>query len=201
MDVLLQRALQCDPGAQRALVEKFQPMIDAFLRRVVGDGVRRHVSCSDIGQEVFARAFASLHTLPETATLEDFKRRLFRYTRWIVVDLARKGKNFVGESICHRPSRGGSERRSARRGFERRPLRRQRRTGTVTRSDEVAWVRKMSWKLPEKYRRVILLRLEGKTFSEVAEILGEDRQTIHKRYQRAGKKLATLLKVRGRKGV
>ena len=54
--------------------------------------------------------------------------------------------------------------------------------GPVTLHDELARVRALTERLPESSRRVLLGRMEGRTYEELATESGEPVDTIRKRY-------------------
>lgn len=173
MDPILRRAFSGSVRAQAELVSRYANELRAFVESKTGPKVRRNLSISDLCQETFMKVFrASLETIPEGATLEAFRGRLFQNALWIIQKQARRHDHYLGESSCPKsPDEvvGGQKRED----------------GNVTRADELSWVFGLSDRIGTKYGSTVRLRAQGKDFWEVARVLGITEQAARKRYERA----------------
>lgn len=130
--------------------------------------------------ETFGRLFRSLHVLPEEASLDDVQGILFRNANWTLADQGRKAAKFRGESA------GGAT------GIEDQPIG-ELDAGTVTRDDEMDWIRLQIHRLSENQAQVVERRLGGMSFEAIAENLGIAKDTCRKRYLRASLRLKKLI--------
>lgn len=170
IDALLANAVRGDSSARDELVRRHAAELSRFVERQLGARMRRQVSIADVCQETFAVVLRSLDSLPEGATNDMFRARLFKNTEWVIAQFARRGRRFEGESQAPRhetPASAGTE------------------TGPVTRAEEIDRLRRLAERLPENYRAVVLLRLEGKSFAEIGLAVGLDEALARKRYERA----------------
>ena len=168
----MQAARAGDRAARNALYERFEPRLRAYLARRVGKKLTRAVSVSDLCQDTFLQVLDALRVLPEDATLDDFQGLLFRHAQWIVGKQAEKHGGFRGESTpgaavdpVAPPNDGRSK-------------------GEVTRLDELEWLRALVGTLPEDQAAVVRLRLDGRTFAEIARELGIRADGARQRYLR-----------------
>jgi len=157
------------------------PIVEVYLRRHVGPGLRRHTSLSDIQQVAMLRGVDALRRLPETASLSDAKALFLRHARWAIGHSVRQAQAFAGESD------GRVDRRAAALAA---PVSSE---GVVTRGDELRKLESEVRRLPRELADVVRLRLRGCTFREIALELGAAEDTVRKRLLRA----AVLLRERG----
>jgi len=169
MDPLLEEARDGSEAAQAALGERFGPELLAYVERRLGPRVRRQSSAEDVAQDVLLRVFRSLASLPDEATLDLFKGRLFKNAQWVIDEHARRAQRFAGESAA--PATPVVDE------FER--------TGAVTRADDAARLRALAERLDPIYRDAILGRIAGQSFEEIAAASGENLETVRKRFFRA----------------
>lgn len=122
----------------------------------------------------FGRVFASLESLPPTATLGDFRTRLHHCARWLILELARHSDRHPGESAAGRPISRVAEHSGDT-------------TGPVTHDDDKAWLQGLLDQLDPKAASIIRERMAGRTFPEIAAALGEREETVRKRYVRCAR--------------
>ena len=186
---LLRRAHQGDEEARAEIHRRFEGPLEAFVRSIVGPGFLRHSSVDEVCQETLLRCFSDLAELPDDATPEVFRNRLFRNARWIVHRLVERSRDFVGESaVTPQPDEGASPDPAEIPHSQ---------TGAVTRRDELAHVERLVSRLRPAYAEVIRLRTSGLDFAQVAARLGCREEAARKRYSRAVEQLQQLLSERG----
>ncbi len=187
MDTLLRAAATGCRQSQEELTQRFLPSLRAYVGREMGATIRRLYSIDDVCQDVLLRVFRTLSTLPSEATLETLSARLFQNVRWVLAEKAEKAKRFAGESQVGGGLAGARDNTT--------------RTGNVTREDEELWLRSMVLTLEPKFSEVIRLRLQGWSFSQIGTELGENTDTIRKRYHKASKVLEEKILTRRYHGI
>lgn len=168
---LLERALEGDPGAFGALLERHVETLRAFARRWLPVDVRRTVSPSDVVQE------ASLVALRRLAELEDRGPGPFR--AWLLAIVRLK----VREAVRRHARRRAHEGRLA----AQRPAAPVVAPSSGAQSQEARdlALRALA-RLPPSYREVLrMARWEGVPLGEVAARLGRTREAVKKLYGRA----------------
>ncbi len=98
MHPLLSEAAQGSLPAQQQLVERFTADLRQYIDRKMWRRLKRHVSAADLSQETFVQVFRSLASLPEDATLDTFKGRLFKNASWLIARRSEAAGHFHGES-------------------------------------------------------------------------------------------------------
>lgn len=174
---LLSRARAGERAARDELYVRFRGTLEAYLGRKVGARLGRAVSLSDLSQDSFLQALGGLERLPERATFDDFRGLLFQHARWVLGKQVDRHRDFVGESIAGEGAASGR----AQPGPES--------AGSVTQADETAWLVELVEALPKEQADVVRLRLEGLSFSEVAERLGIREGSARQRYLRGSREL------------
>ena len=172
-DDLVRLAQEGRAEALDELLAQASPLLRRYLERRVGTRLRRFVSVSDVEQEVLMQALQVLRRLPPDASVEDFRALLFQHARWSVgkaVDRNRRahGQSSAGDGTVPQPSRS---------------------FGSVTRADEVGWLRERIDRLPEGQRDVVTRRMEGRTFGEISVDLGIGEDAARKRFLSAALRL------------
>ncbi len=173
MDPLLRDAMAGSAAAADELAHRYRPLVETYLARRVGARIRRHYEVDDLVQDVFEKVLRSLRSLPDDATLETFAGRLLRNAQWVVARAARRAEPLAGESAA--PTGGDAPDSNPAREAQ----------GPVTLRDELHRVHRLAGRLDERSRRVLLGRMEGRTFEELAAESGELLDTVRKRYLRA----------------
>jgi len=168
-DELLQRAAAGDSAAQQDLVDNNAKSLRRYLDRHMGIRMQRAVSAADLSQEVFTRVFQALASMPEDATARTFRRWLYRHANWVLSNHGNRAGRHVGESVA------GS-------GYEHETP--QASQGEVTLRDEVVWLQELISRLEPKYADVVRLRLQSKSFAEIAEQLQINEDTARQRHAR-----------------
>lgn len=149
------------------------PTIEAYLRRHVGAALRRHASLSDIQQVAMLRGVDALRRLPDTASLSDAKALFLRHARWAIGHSVRQAQAMAGESDAR------ADRRPAALAVP------QSSEGVVTRGDELRQLESDVRRLPRELGDAVRLRLRGRTFREIAVVLGVSEDAVRKRLLRA----------------
>lgn len=65
-------------------------------------------------------------------------------------------------------------------------------TGPVTRRDQVEWLRALVERLPDRYARVVRLRLDGLGYADIAARLGVGEAAVRQRFSRVLRLLTEL---------
>ncbi len=168
---LLARALDGSTEAHGELFDRMSPRLRAFFRKSVGKRLARAVSVSDLCQETFLRSLRVIETLPADARVRHFHGALYRNARWLVADQARRTHDFQGESAAESPGEllvGDS-------GHA---------TGPVTSTDERRWLHEHVGALDPGIEAVVRLRMQGRSFADLARELGLKESTARKRFLR-----------------
>ncbi|MCR9245195.1 MAG: sigma-70 family RNA polymerase sigma factor [bacterium] len=166
---LIARARAGDPEAECELVQTNAAQLRRYLDRRMGSHMRRTVSAADLGQEIFARVFAALKTMPTGADARTFRRWLYRHADWVLSNHGNAARHWRGESAAGARSDVAEPQPSA---------------GAVTRGDEAAWLHALVERLPGRYADVVRLRLAGLAFAEIANRLGIREETARQRHAR-----------------
>ncbi|MBJ01570.1 MAG: hypothetical protein CMK00_01725 [Planctomycetes bacterium] len=169
---LIGRALNGSTAAREQLLHLCTPELSRFVARSMGGHLKRAYSVEDICQDTFLRALGALDALPSGADYNDFRGVLYQHAHWV---LARKGRQaglFRGESA------GDADRVEARANAT---------EGEVTRADERAYLGAAVARLTPDLARVVRLRLDGLSFSEIAKATATPEGTLRKRFMRASK--------------
>ncbi len=177
---VVRAAREGSEDAQARLLEACEKPLRSFLKKKMGAKLQRHLSVSDLSQEVFAQVFRAMDHLVDDATLDDFKALLFRNADWISMRRGQRAQRFTGESIVEafQPEEARPPAASM---------------GPVTRADEMDKVHRLIDSLDEKYSSVLRLRMKGESFAEIARALGLTEDNARKRCLRASQKLTEKL--------
>ncbi|MFG0316289.1 MAG: RNA polymerase sigma factor [Planctomycetota bacterium JB042] len=173
MDRLLADARNGSTSALEEIARRFRPLVATYLERRVGSHIRRREAIDDLTQEVFARVLPALDTLPPDATLDTLAGRLLKNAQWVVAASSHRAARFAGESAAPDAAVATPERTK----------------GPVTLKDELDRLRALTDRMADPARRVLLGRMEGRSFEELAAESGEKVDTVRKRYLRALKEL------------
>ena len=172
---LVARAQRGDPQALTRLVEAVTPTLRTYIRRRVGERLGRFVSLSDLEQEVLLQGTRSLDRMAPGATLEDFQALLQVHAGWAIGKSVRSYENAAGESraqdgVVRAREEGAS-------------------MGSVTRADEVGWLHERIDALEEPQREIVLLRMQGVTFVEIATQLELSEDQVRRHFVRAAARI------------
>jgi RNA polymerase sigma-70 factor (ECF subfamily) len=178
-----EKLLAGSPGAFRALVTIYMPMMLAAARRVL----RSEADAQDAVQDAFIAASNRLNTLREPAAIGPWLRRIAinqAITRWrrrtraaedSIDDLLPRFDEEGWRVTAPDPPASNVEE-------------------DLSRADTQAAVRAAIDRLPDTHRMVILLRdIEGLSTAEAAERLGIEENALKVRLHRARAALRTLL--------
>lgn len=179
--VYVKKARTGDEKAYRYLVDKYKRALYFHIRKMVKDDE----VIEDLVQEVFSKAFNSLHSYSDTYA---FSTWLYRIASNHSIDYLRKKKlktYSINEPITTKSGEMEYSLPDETYAADRLILRKQRRN----------IVREAMNQLPDKYRRVIELRhMEEKSYQEIAEILNEPLGTVKAHIFRARELLYKSLK-------
>lgn len=170
MHDLLRAATAGDERARSELVAMHAPRLQRYIERRSGARLLRETSTSDMVQETFLRLFSALRAMPGDATLDTFRRWMFRHADWVLQNHGRAAARHRGESVAETPPPGLAATSPA--------------TGAVTAADEAAWLRSLLQRLPARYGDVVRLRLEGLSFAAIGAQLGVDEAAARQRFAR-----------------
>ncbi len=189
---LLARAAGRDRSAQDRLIRRFMAPLHAYVRLRMGPFLRARESVRDIVQNACIEAMERLPSWP-CRDVDDFRRGLFRVAEQRIVDRVR----------YHRSERRSTEReRSATDGDDEltEQMAAAYRDSLLTPSrqasarEEIERIEAAFARLPEDYRRVILLsRFSGLPPAEIAEQMGRSHHAIWNLTSRALARLSVLL--------
>ena len=178
---LIERARAGDSQARGELYVHFEGTLRSYLDRKTGAKLARAVSLSDLCQETFLGALDALRVLPSGATLDDFRGILLRHALWTVGKQVEKHRAFRGESVLGEavpdarvPASEPSE-------------------GDVTRRDEAGWLAELVERLEAEQAAVVRLRLDGRSFAEIAAELSIREGTARQRYLRGSRALREMV--------
>lgn len=179
--VYVKQACNGDEEAYRRLVEKYKRALHFHIRKMVNDdGV-----IEDLVQEVFSKAFSSLHSYSDSYA---FSTWLYRIASNHAIDYLRK-KKLKTYSIDEPVSTASGEMKVTL------PDETYAADQLVLRKQRKNIVSEAMNSLPEKYRKVIALRhMEEKSYQEIAEILNEPLGTVKAHIFRARELLYKYLK-------
>ena len=174
---LIQQFQKGDTAAFEILVRRYERPLFTFLLRLTRD---RH-KAEDLFQDTFLRI---LKALPGYQEKGKFSNWLFRIANSVVIDAGRKDqvrrRNFLNDEQKVYEAEGHAE-----------PPDR-----AVERSELLNQVEEALASLPEKQRRVFLLRQHGDLrFKEIAEILDQPLNTVLSQMRYAVAKLRNTLSV------
>ena len=163
-------------GEESALDELYVRTCDrlqAYVTRISGSRLLRHVVSADMIQDTYVRVYRALDALRPDANLEDFWLLLRRNAMWVVRNQGRRYADRQGESAL---GEGGLGEQGQ--GLERE-------TGIVTRRDEASWLMDQVGLLDTGHREVVRRRLNQEPFSDIAEDVGLSEDAVRQRYSRA----------------
>ena len=163
-------------GEESALDELYVRTCDrlqAYVTRISGSRLLRHVVSADMIQDTYVRVYRALGALRPDANLEDFWILLRRNAMWVVRNQGRRYADRPGESAL---GEGGLGEQGQ--GLEGE-------TGIVTRRDEASWLMNQVGLLDTGHREVVRRRLNQEPFSDIAEDVGLSEDAVRQRYSRA----------------
>ena len=174
------------PEAVERLCRHYEPPLDVYVQRHMGPATRRWVEPADIVQGVLFEVLQRLPELARDLDQEDLSRRLFRTARSRIRDAVRRHARRSGESYAPELERRGGPGTSLEESW-----------GRVTLADTRRWLEGLVARLPERYAHPVrMVGLQGLSYDEAAEVLGVERETVRKRYERARDSLRA--RIRGR---
>ncbi|WP_419192098.1 RNA polymerase sigma factor [Engelhardtia mirabilis] len=166
---LVRGAQAGDSAALDALFARFYPRVLAIVRRRMGQGLRRHHESLDVAQEAMAeaiRGFDRFELRDETAftawlagIVENRLRDLAKYHRRAKRDAGREVRASSLDPDAIAPPEPGD------RSTEATP------SELVAEHEQHGRARAALERLPHRQRRAIELRLEGRSWAEVARLL------------------------------
>jgi len=165
------------PEAVELLCRHFEPRLEDYVERHMGASARRWVEPADIVQGVLFEVVPRLRELPFELDAEDLARRLFRTASSRIRDAVRRharksGESYAPEQALHARGRAAHPEDGS--------------SGSVTQADTRRWLEELVARLPERYALPVrLVGLQGQSYDEAAEVLGIERETVRKRYERA----------------
>lgn len=154
--VLVRRALGGDAGSYDALVHRYQRQVYSLLYRMLGNPC----DAEDMAQETFIRAYRALHTFRQDAS---FLTWLYKIASNLSVDLIRSRRSKSAGSLDEEIEAGREPAASSR---DTSP------EDAAIRGSVGDIVHQAIMELPDKYRRVVLLRhVADMSIEEIAEQL------------------------------
>ena len=167
-------------------LDAFEPLVQRYERRLFGyflNLVEDPAAAADLAQETFVRVYRAAGRYQETGKFESW---LFR----IASNLVRSRQRRPDQRRPHLPleeAPAGAGELAA--------------TGREARPDEATWraevrdaLRQALPRLPLVFREAVLLRdVEGRSYREIAEMLGVEEGTVKSRAHRGRKHLRELL--------
>lgn len=168
-----------DPDAIDQLCRYFEQPATRYVMRRMWPSTRRWCDPEAVAQQALFETMQSLATLPEGAGEDAVLQRLQRNAHWQILMEARRNRRTVGESALENGMATRDEEGPS--------------TGPVTRNDEKEWLRAFVERLPESYRDVVGLSLDGLAPGEIAERLELSSEAVRKRLERAREALARTI--------
>jgi RNA polymerase sigma-70 factor (ECF subfamily) len=168
--LLVLRCQRGDPEAFREIVNRWEPRLYYYLRRLLGnDG-----AVWDVLQETWLAVFRGVRTLGD---VRKFPAWLYRVTRAKAVDAMRKQNRHIEPP--EEPQVDGAEDGSA----------------ILMAREEAQLVHEQLGKLSASHREVLTLRfLEDFSIGEISEVLGVSEGTVRSRLHYAKKDLSQFLR-------
>lgn len=170
---LLSAARAGSNEALGALMESMRPHLRAFLRQNVGGSMKRHLSTSDLEQDVLLGAQDMVTRLPADAQASDLQALVLRHAHWAIGKASRKSGRIVGESAL--PENRADPAASV-------PS-----TGQVTAAEELERFQELLSDLPDDLADVIRLRGQDLTFQRIGEELDIGEDAARKRFLRGAR--------------
>lgn len=171
---LIDRVRAGEKAAFRTLVERYEPVVAATVRGMLGPGDE----AEDVAQETFIRFWRSIGAFRGDSSLKTYLTRIaINLSLNALKRRKRRQGRIVPESVDEMAIAGGDDRHR------------------VDRDDTRAVVRAGLERLDEKHRAVVLLRMiEGFSTAETAEILELPQGTVLSRLSRGMTKLEEILR-------
>lgn len=170
-------------------IEAFEALVKAYEKRVYNIALKmlgNPEDAEDAAQEAFIKAYMSIGTFRGDSR---FSVWLYRLTNNCCIDLLRKRRDKMSLSVT------GADGETVELDI---PDERSGPEDEVIKKELRLSVREGLEKLPEEYRRILVLREIGaQSYAEIAEILDIDIGTVKSRIFRARKKLLELLRSDG----
>jgi RNA polymerase sigma factor (sigma-70 family) len=179
--------------ARDALIQRFQKLVLHYLRKRMGDRLKRFSSEEDLLQEVLMRGVQALEKMPDGARPADFRGVLLQHARWVLLERGRQSGDFLGESIVIRHDPDGCRSGSQPEVVDGAATW----TGLVAQADQDRWLRALVLRLDEKHASVVQLYLDGRSYGEIAQELGISEANARKRLQRAARSLGQRVRKPG----
>lgn len=182
---LVERVRKGDQQAFSRLLEKYRYRLAVMIHCRMGGGLRRDADVDDILQETFLRAYRDIDGFDYKAP-GSFMSWLARIAENVIVDAARSRNRLkrAGEHVPFRSESnpGGPE-----------PIDRHTPSRIFSENESLGRFVEMLARLPEDYRRVIVLaKVEGLSLSEVAQRLEKSNEATSLLLHRAIKRLRSL---------
>ncbi|MEM7306938.1 MAG: sigma factor-like helix-turn-helix DNA-binding protein [Planctomycetota bacterium] len=176
----LAAARRGDRSAQDRLCLAFYPDVLAYARRKMGPRAQRLDSPESVANEGLAKTMREIGGLPASAGLGDLRARLYRNTWTRIANLVNGHEGFLGQSADAHPSAP--------------PVPATRTTRTVTRRDQVRFLRALIRLLRPKYRKAVYLHaISGWSYDLIADRLGLRRDTAKRHYGRGVQALRCIV--------
>jgi len=189
---LVAQALEGSAEAIRELDRRHRPSVYELLHRMVRDADL----AEDLTQEVFIKAFRQLET---QRTESSFSKWILRIANNHALDhykrVRRLKKKGLG-TVPLEPTPDAPSPRHVRFGTQQAARSIDTPTPTPTPGDRhhlAPALQQALARLQQKYRELIILQLEGRSYEDIAEILGIPASTVGTRLQRAREELKAAL--------
>lgn len=167
-----------DPEFEKAFIKAYETHFDAIFRFCFFKTSNRELA-KDLTQEVFVRAWTFA---ANGGTIREFRAFFYRLAQNLVIDWYRKRKSDSLDKLLEE-------------GFDPPAAT----TENQDDKDDMALVRKLMHRLRSEDEELIVWRyVDDKTPGEIAEMLGENENTISVRLHRAVKRLRKLLEERNK---
>ena len=175
---LIKRFQKGDTAAFEILVRRYERPLFTFLLRLTRDRDKTE----DLFQDTFLRV---LKALPRYREKGKFSSWLFRIANSVVIDAGRQARVRRGQILYDEQKVYGAEASTERPDL------------SVERSELMDQIEAALAMLPEKQRRVFLLRQHGDLrFKEIAQIMNEPLNTVLSQMRYAVAKLRKILRVK-----
>lgn len=172
-EALIRAAQGGDEGALDELYVRTCDRLEAYVNRISGARLLRHVVSEDVLQDTYVRVFRVLDSLRPEANVEDFWRILRRNALWVVRNQGARHGGKQGESALG----AGSPADLADGSGDR--------TGTVTRRDEASWLQSQLDEIDSGHGEVVRRRMKQEAFNDIALQVGISEEAARQRYSRA----------------
>ena len=172
-EALIRAAQAGEEAAMDELYVRTCDRLQAYVGRISGARLLRHVVPVDVAQDTYLRVFRSLEALRTDANVDDFWLLLRRNAMWVVRNHGarlgwQQGESALGQAGPGQVVDGPS-----------------REAGSVTRRDEASWLEGQLDEIDSKQRDVVRRRMQDQPFRDIAREVGGSEEAVRQRYSRA----------------